>query len=62
MNRSIYIYSFGCENYIKFVSMEVKNFDFREEKKMMKDAQEEFGMLKKKNCMGYLLSFNRRFK
>ena len=35
---NIYIYSFGCENYIKFVSMEVKIFDFREEKKMMKDA------------------------
>ena len=30
MNRSRYIYSFGCENYIKFVSMEVKSFDFRE--------------------------------
>ena len=27
------LYSFGCENYIKFVSMKVKSFDFREEKK-----------------------------
>ena len=45
--------------------MEVKSFDFREEKKMMKEAQEGFDMLKKKkkkNCMGYLLSFGRRFK
>ena len=32
------LYSFGCENYIKFVSIEVKSFDFREEKKMMKDV------------------------
>ena len=32
------LYSFICENFIKFVSMKVKSFDFREEKKMMKDV------------------------
>ena len=36
--------------------MEVKSFDFREEKKMMKDVQEGFGMLKK-NLHGVFVKF-----
>ena len=32
--------------------MEVKSFDFREGKKMMKEAQEGFDMLKKKIAWG----------
>ena len=49
---NIYIYSFGCENYIKFVSMEVKIFDFREEKKYDERCVGRIGMLKKKIAWG----------
>ena len=52
MNRSRYIYIVSdVKIIIKFVSMEIKSFDFRnEKKKMMKDVcrLEGFGMLKKK--------------
>ena len=33
--------------------MEVKSFDFREEKKIMKDTQEGFDMLKKKKTIAW---------
>ena len=37
--KKLKLYNFECENYIKFVSIKVKSFYFREEKKgMMKDA------------------------
>ena len=57
------LYSFGCENYIKFVSMGVKSFDFREEKNDERCVGRIWHVeKKKKNCMGYLLSFSMRFK
>ena len=85
------LYSFGCENYIKFVSMKVKSFDFKEEKKndercvgriwrlrccwvlkiiiiiiketiIMNGVGVKLLENKIKNCMGYLLTFVRRFK
>ena len=41
--------------------MEVKSFDFREEKNDERCVG-RIWHVEKKNCMGYLLSFNRRFK
>ena len=51
------LYSFGCENYIKFVRMEVKSFDFREEKKNERCVGRIWHVEKKKKLHGVFVKF-----
>ena len=46
------LYSFICENFIKFVSMKVKSFDFREEKKNDERCVGRIWYVEKKFALG----------